>query len=326
MYDLKKQLRWSKLKVGIVVTLALLVLFLTVFFAGGIEELFSPKVEIQAKIKDVKGLRRGSPVWLAGVEIGFVKKMKLHEEYGTIVTLAIREDLLSFIKKDSVATVQTMGLLGDKYIELSAGSPNAESFKRGDILEGRSQLEIKDIVDVSAQSINKITEFVDKLNSFIAKVEKSEGTLGRFINDPTLYQNLIETTKRLSLILKDFEAKEGTLQMLIKDPTLYDKLKDASIKIEELTTKISSGEGTLGRLTTDPSLYENLNSVSIKLSEIAKNITEGEGVAGILLKDKEMAKEFKEIVINLKEVVVELRALTMDIKEQPKKYFKFSIF
>lgn len=326
MYDLKKQLKWSKLRVGIVVTLALLILFITVFFAGGIEELFYPKVEIQAKIKDVKGLRRGSPVWLAGVEIGYVKKMRLHEEHGTIVTLAIREDSLNFIKKDSVATVQTMGLLGDKYIELSGGSPGAEPLTKGDIIEGKSQLEIKDIVDVSAQSINKITEFIDRLNSFIAKVEKSEGTLGRFVNDPTLYQNLTETTKRLSLIVKDFETKEGTFQMLMKDRTLYDKLTDASIKINELTTKISSGEGTLGRLSADPSLYENLNSLSIKLSEVAKNLTEGEGVAGILLKDKEMAKEFKEIVISLKEVVVELKALTKDIKEQPKKYFKFSIF
>ncbi|MCX7913769.1 MAG: MlaD family protein [Thermodesulfovibrionales bacterium] len=326
MLDVKKQLMWSKLKVGIVITTALLILFLTVFFAGGIEEIFSPKVEIQAKIKDVKGLRRGSPVWLAGVEVGFVKRMKLHEEYGTIVTLSIKEDLLGFIKKDSVATVQTMGLLGDKYIELSGGSPDAKPLERGDILEGRSQLEIKDIVDVSAQSINKITEFLDRLNLFIARIEKSEGSLGKFLNDPSLYENLTETTRRFSLIVKDFEATPGTLQRLMKDPTLYEKLQDASIKIEELTAKISKGEGTLGRLATDPTLYENLNDASKRLSEIAKQINEGEGIAGTLLRDKEMALEFKQVVVSLRDIIDELKLLTKDIKEQPKKYFKFSIF
>ncbi len=326
MFDLQKQLMWSKLKVGIVITIALLVLFFTVFFAGGLENMLIPKVEIQAKIKDVKGLRNGSPVWIAGVEIGSVKNMKLHEEHGAIITLSIRQDLLNFIKKDSVATVQTMGLLGDKYIELSAGSPAAMPISKGDIIEGKSQLEIKDLVDASAGSISKITDFVDKLDKFMEKVEKSEGTIGKFINDPSLYQNLTESSKRLSMILKDFDTSNGTLNMLIKDPTLYNKILVATTKIEDLTTKIDGGEGTLGKLISDPTLYDNLNEASQKFSSIAQSINEGEGIAGALLKDKELAKELKLTVTNLKDVIEELKVLTKDIKEQPKKYFKFSVF
>lgn len=326
MFDIKKQLMWSKLKVGIVITTALFVLFFTVFFAGGLERIFSPKVEIQAKIKDVKGLRNGSPVWLAGVEIGSVKDMKLHDEYGTIITLSIRQDLLNFIKKDSVATVQTMGLLGDKYIELTAGSPGSKPISKGDIIEGKAQLEIKDLVDASAGSISKITDFVDKLDKFIVKIEQSEGTIGKLINDPSLYKNLTDSTKKLSTILNDFETSNSTLNMLIKDPTLYNKLITATSKIEGLTTKIDAGEGTLGRLVSDPSLYENLNMASQKLSSIAQSINEGEGIAGVLVKDRELAKELKQTVVNLKDVIEELKLLTKDIKEQPKKYFKFSVF
>ncbi len=326
MFDIKKQLLWSKLKVGIVITIALLVLFFTVFFAGGLENLFIPKVEIKANINDVKGLRNGSPVWIAGIEIGSVKNMKLHEEHGIIIAMSIRQDLLNFIKKDSKATVQTMGLLGDKYIEISPGSPAAMPISKGDIIEGKSQLEIKDLVDASAGSISKITDFVDKLDKFMEKIEKSEGTVGKLINDPAVYQNLSESTKRLSIILKDFDTSNGTLNMLIKDPTLYNKLIAATAKIENLTTKIDAGEGTLGKLVSDTTLYENLNDASQRLSSIAQSVNAGEGIAGALLKDKELARELKLTVTNLKDVIEELKLLTKDIKEQPKKYFKFSVF
>lgn len=326
MFDAKKQLMWSKLKVGIVLTIAILILFFTAFFAGKIEDLFIPKADIIIRISDVKGLRNGSPVWIAGIEIGSVKNMKLHEQYGTLVTISVREDLLNFIKKDSRAIVQTMGLLGDKYIELTSGTPGTPHLTKGDVIEGRPQLEIKDIVDASAGSIGKITDFVDKLDKFLLKIEKSEGTLGQFINDPSVYRNLSDSTKRLSLILEEVETSKGTLGMLIRDPALYNKIAIATEKIENLTLGISEGKGTLGKLATDNTLYDNLADTSAQLASIVQSINEMEGIAGTLLKDKELAGELKQTVVNLKEVVDELKLLTRDVKENPKKYFKFSIF
>lgn len=326
MFDAKKQLMWSKLKVGIVITTAILVLFFTVFFAGGLEDLLAPKVDIMVQIKDVRGLRNGSPVWIAGIEIGSVKNMKLHEQYGTLVTISIRQDLLSYIKKDSKATVQTMGLLGDKYVELSGGSPDAMPVSKGDIIAGKPQLEIKDLVDASAGSIDKITHFVDKLDKFLIKIEKSEGTVGQLISDPAVYRNLSDATKRLSLILKDFEASNGTLSMLIKDPELYNKILSATTKVETLTTEITEGKGTLGKLATDTTLYDNLNDTSVQLSSIVQSINEKEGVAGTLLRDKELAVELKQTIVNLKDVLDEMKLITKDVKDNPKKYFKFSIF
>ncbi len=328
MFEAKKQLMWSKLKVGIVFTIAILILFFTVFFAGRIEDIFVPKTDVIVQINDVKGLRNGSPVWIAGIEIGSVKKMKLDERYGTLVTISVREDLLSFIKKDSKATIQTMGLLGDKYVELSSGSPDAQRLNKGDMIEGRAQLEIKDIVDASAGSIGKITDFVDKLDKFLLKIEKSEGSLGQFISDPSMYQNLSNSTKRLSLILEEIERSKGTLGLLIKDPALYNKIIVATEKFDSLTSGISEGKGTLGKLATDSSLYDNLADTSAQLASIVKSINEKEGVAGTLLKDKELAVELKQTVVNLKEIIDELKLLTKDVKENPKKYldFKFSIF
>lgn len=328
MFDAKKQLMWSKLKVGIVVSIALLLLIFTVFFAGGIETLFSPKVEIKAQIKDVRGLRKGSPVWISGIEIGSVKSIELHAEYGTLVNMSINKDAAKYIKKDSTVTVQTIGLLGDKYIEISMGSPDAAPISAGDTIKGTEQLEIKDIVKASSNTLIKITEFIGELEGFLKKIEKIATGIAnsKFLTDPQLYNNLQDASKSLSAILKEYKESEGTLKKLIDDPSLYNKMLSATSSVEEFGKKATEGSGSLKRLAEDPALYENLSKASKQLSDILEKIEAGQGVAGSLVKDKKLETEFKESVSELKALTRDLSELVKDIKSNPKKYFKFSIF
>lgn len=328
MFDVKKQLMWSKLKVGVVVTLAILILIATTFFAGGIEKIFSPKIEIKAHIKDVKGLRKGSPVWFSGIEIGSVKGIALHAEHGTTVIMSVNKDSAKYIKKDSTAIVQTIGLLGDKYIEIGLGSPDEKSINEGDIIRGADLVDIKDIVKTGFTTLSKITEFIEGLESFIKKFEKTTSgiTNSKFLTDPSLYNNLQETSMSLSLILKDFKESEGTLKKLINDPSLYDKALSATTSIEEFGKKVNQGDGSLKRLAEDPSVYENLSKASKQLSLILEKIESGEGVAGSLVNDKELEREFREGISELKKLTADLGELAKDIKTDPKKYFKFSIF
>ena len=326
MFDMKKQLLWAKLRVGAVITLALLTLFVTVFFAGNIQNLFSPKIQIKAEIKDIRGLRKGAPVWISGIEVGSVKNIDLNPEHGTLVAMLINKGAAKFIKKDSKASVLTMGLLGDKYIEISDGSAQAEPIKPGDMIQGTTQLEIQDIVNASSESIQKVTGFMDKFGSFIEKIEKGEGTIAKFLTDPSIYNNMRDTTKTLSMILKDFKESEGTMKLLMKDPSLYNKLLSTTSSLEEFSRKLNKGQGTLKRLAEDPQLYENLDTASKQLSLILKRIDSGEGVAGSLVKDKELDREMKDTLTELKTSVTEFKELIRDIREHPKKYFKFSVF
>lgn len=326
MFDLKKQLIWSKLRVGIVVTSALIVVLLTVFFAGGIETLFSPKINIFAQIKDVRGLRNGSPVWLSGVEVGSVKDIRLDAIYGTLVTLSINKSDADYIRKDSVATVMTMGLLGDKYVEISNGSHDSQIIKKGDVIKGKIQLEIKDIVDETAESLSKVTDIVQKLGIFVEKVDKSTGSLGKFLNDPALYDNFKESTRSLSASLKEYETSSGSLKQFIKDPAMYGKISAAAASLNEFSIKLNTGNGSLQKLISDPSMYDSLDKASRQLSAVLDGIEAGKGVAGEMVKNEELAKQVKESVAGLNQVVFELKELTKDVKDNPKKYFKFSIF
>lgn len=326
MFDMKKQLMWSKLRVGVVISIALSLVLFTVFFAGSIGDLFSKKVIVRAQIKDVRGLRRGAPVWVSGIEIGSVKDINLQPRYGTLVTMAIDETAMPFIKNDSYANVITQGLLGDKYVELTGGTEEAGQIARDGIIRGGAQLEIKDLVDASSKSVSKITDFVDKVDSILEHFERSEGTVAKLLKDPAVYDNLKASTARLLAILKDLNESEGSLKMLIKDPALYNNMVAASSSLEKFSRKINEGDGTLRKLAESPELYDNLNNASQKLEAVLSDIDSGKGAAGLLVKDKNLATDLKDAVEGLKDEVVELKELTKDIKTHPKKYFKFSIF
>lgn len=353
MFDLKKQLMWSRLKVGLVITAAFMTLFFTVFFAGGIESLLSPKIEIKAQIQDVKGLRKGSPVWISGIEIGSVRDIRLHPGAGTMVTLSVRRSALDYINKDSHASVLTMGLLGDKYVELAGGTEGAGRVSEGDTIKGAAQIELKDVMEVGTSSIQTMSSFLKKLDGLVTRIEKGEGSVSKFISDPALYNNLKDATKSLSLTLNEIRGAQGTMKMFVEDPTLYNKMLAASTavesfgrslnessgslkkmvedptlynrlvaattSVEDFGKRLNEGQGTLRKLAENAELYDNLNKAALQLSSITERIDRGEGLAGALLKDKELSGE-------LKDTVAQLRELLKDIREHPKSYFKFSIF
>ncbi|HXW68122.1 MAG TPA: MlaD family protein [Dissulfurispiraceae bacterium] len=326
MFDMKKQLMWSKLKVGVVISIALILLLITVFFAGGIQNMFSSQVLIKAQIKDVRGLRQGAPVWVSGIEIGYVKRVSLYPSYGTLVTMSIKKSAMPYIRSDSYANVMTQGLLGDKYIELNTGTLEAGQIKPGTIIKGAAQLEVKDLVDASSVSLAKVTEFVDKVGSILDHFEKSEGTVAKLLKDPALYNNLKQSSTTLLAILKELKESEGSAKMFIKDPSVYNNLLAASSSLEKFSRTISEGNGTLKQLAESPDIYDNMKSASQKLDTMLSKINSGEGTAGVLLKDKELAAQLKETVAGLSEAVRELKELTRDIKAHPKRYFKFSVF
>jgi len=378
MADVKKKLRWSQLKVGLVITLSLFILLIAIFFAGGIENLFSPTVKLRVQFRDVKGLRKGAPVWIYGTEVGSVKEINLDPVYGTLVTLAVNRGAMGFIKKDSEASILTMGLLGDKYVELNTGSPLAEPIRPSEMIKGTTQIEFTDIVETSALTIQRVSELTAKLDHLVTGIETGQGTVAKFLADPAVYDNLKNATNTLSKTLDDFKNSRGTLKMLIEDPSIYNRILAATSSIEEFgntlnkesgtlkklvedpslydallattsemetfskrlnteldafSTKLKEEKGTLQKLVENPELYDNLNTGSKYLASILSRVDQGQGTVGALVHDDELARELKDAITKLKTLAVEmdglsveLKALTKDIRDNPKKYFKFSIF
>jgi phospholipid/cholesterol/gamma-HCH transport system substrate-binding protein len=287
-------------------------------FCRGIESLFTQKAEIRASILDVRGLRIGR-------RSGFPALRS--ERQGHEAAPAVRYDgehggpagYVAVYQEGFQGDVQTMGLLGDKYIEITHGSNDALPVRSGEMIEGAVQLEMKDLVSEGSASMEKITEFLVKLDKFLQKVEAGEGTTGRLISDPSLYNNLNNAAQSLGRIVKEFDESKGSLRMLMKDDKLYTSLTSTATSLDELTKKMNQGSGSFRKLVEDPALYDNLVATSKKLNSIVEKVDSGDGAAALLLNDKTVAKD-------LREIVAELKSMTKEMKENPRRYFKFSVF
>jgi phospholipid/cholesterol/gamma-HCH transport system substrate-binding protein len=299
MADIKRELQWSKLKVGSVITLALFTILVTVFFAGGLEDLFSKKVTLKANFKDVKGLRKSAPVWIFGTEVGSVKEIDLNPVYGTVVTMRINRSALSYIKEDSKASILTMGLLGDKYVEIAGGSTTARPIHPEKMIQGTAQLEFQDVMETSTITIQTTTEFIRKLDAFVTKIEEGQGTVAKFLNDPSFYNNINKAAQALSLVTEEIHTSQGTLRMLIDDPSFYNKMAAAASNLEEMTRTVKESSGTLKKLIEDPSVYNKLlesashieafstkmEAVSTKLEVFSTKLEESQGTLKKLIED-----------------------------------------
>ncbi|OGP78432.1 MAG: hypothetical protein A2V86_10520 [Deltaproteobacteria bacterium RBG_16_49_23] len=314
MFDMRKQLRWSKLKVGMVITLANLVLVVAIFFAGGIENLFSPKMDLKVLFQDVRGLRKGAPVWIFGTEVGSAKEIHLDQAIGAVVTISIKKSVQGFIKKDARASIMTMGLLGDKYIELNIGSPKAEPIERGGMIKGSVPVEISEVMETAGVSIGKIGDFIAKLDSLILKIEKGEGTLAKFLSDPSIYDNLNRSVKTLSLTLEEIKGSRGTLKMLVEDPSLYQRMVSAVSSIEEfakktndsvgeITRKVSESKGTLKKLVEDPSLYDKALETVSSLDQFSRRLNHETGTLKRLMEDPQLYDNLNEGAVRLSSIL-----------------------
>jgi phospholipid/cholesterol/gamma-HCH transport system substrate-binding protein len=302
MFDSDRHITWVKLRVGIVVTVGLVVVFFAILLSERIVRLFTPQASVYAVFSDVKGLRPGAPVWFAGVQIGSVKSLQFEGGEKITVALAIDKPALSYLKKDSVSSILTMGLLGDKYVEMSPGSREAASLQPGDTIGGSPRPEIS-----------------DELRRIIEGVETSKGSLAKLLRDDTLYRDLSASLKDIRYFAAELKSSEGTIGRIINDPALYDRFVKASKSLDSFSEKLATSRGTVNKLVEDASLYENMNRAIIRLNAILEKIDKGEGSVGTLITDRQVADE-------LHSTLKEINALAKDIKEHPKKYFSFSLF
>jgi phospholipid/cholesterol/gamma-HCH transport system substrate-binding protein len=206
--------RSARLGAFIVATLAILVT--GIFIIGGKQYLFKSTYQLKSQFDNVVGLDAGGDVRVGGVHSGTVRAIALPHRPGDKITVVMDLDKSTheIIKQDSVATIETEGLLGNQYLAISFGSAGSAEVRDGGIIASDPPLEMadlfkktSDILDTSQQAIQNTTRATENLQSISAKIDKGQGTAGALVNDKQLYNNLEQTTSAMRLTM--VEAKEG---------------------------------------------------------------------------------------------------------------------
>jgi len=196
--------RAARLGAFIVFTLAILVA--GVFIIGSRQYLFSSTYQLKAQFDNVAGLDAGADVRVGGVHSGTVRSILLPHRPGERVTVVMElaKSTHEIIKQDSVATIETEGLLGNQYMAISFGSAGKADVRAGDIIASQPPLEMADmlnkasgILDSSQKAVQNATQATANLDSISSKIDRGQGTVGALINDRQLYNNLQQTTGTL---------------------------------------------------------------------------------------------------------------------------------
>jgi phospholipid/cholesterol/gamma-HCH transport system substrate-binding protein len=310
--------RRSHLRVGVTVTVALALAMAGTFLIGREQQFWERKNGYEIRFTRINGLRVGSVVSLTGVDIGSVDEVSFPENSSAnylSVTVRVSRRAAIRIRGDSVARIRTIGLLGDKYIEISAGSPQAEQLPPGAIIPSADPIDYEALLGESGDIITNIVEVTNSLRSVLASIESGEGLLGQMVKNreqgaATLADlqktiaHVEHTTAAFERMASDVEAGKGAFGVLLRRgrdmERLLDNLASVSAKLAELAGKIEAAEGALPRLVQDKeygdALLRDLRAAIRNLSEVADKINNGKGTVGSLVNDPQLYHDAKELV------------------------------
>jgi phospholipid/cholesterol/gamma-HCH transport system substrate-binding protein len=196
--------RAARLGVFIVASLAILVA--GIFIIGGKQYLFRSTYQLRAQFDNVVGLDAGGDVRVGGVHSGTVHSIVLPHKPGERVTVVMDLDKTTheIVKQDSVATIETEGLLGNQFLAISFGSARSGEVRDGDLIASLPPLEMAELLqkasgllDGTQQAIQNATQATANLDSISTKIDKGQGTAGALVNDKQLYSNLAATSSSM---------------------------------------------------------------------------------------------------------------------------------
>jgi len=351
----QKQLKWSQLRVGLTVLFASITLAVLTFLMSGTTGLFTPKISLKSYFDNAQGLRNGAPVRLQGVDIGNVTKVRVvsnNPRTPVEITMRVNTRYGFSIRKDSVTSLSTAGVLGETFIDIDSSQATLPPARDGDTLKTRDTPDIQDVVRASQGTLQNLDALLKRTDRILAFVESGQGSIGKLIYDPALYNRFADTVSefkgivdqirngqgsigkliasdeiynkataavdKLNVIIDELQQGKGTAGMLLKDPALYKNANDTIANVKKLTDDINAGKGALGKLTKDEALAQKLENTITKLSVLTDRLEAGEGTAGMLFKDPSLYN-------NLDETLVETRQLVKSIRENPKKYLTFKV-
>lgn len=196
-----------ELGVGIFIVIGLIILVSFVFFISDFQ-FIKPGYQFDVVFGFANGLREGAPSRFAGVDIGEVKALRVFYDPEALKTKArvrvwVKED--SRIPSDSQVWINTLGLLGEKYLEIIPGANYNALVKAGDTIIGQDPVAMAEITEETKKLILKIEQATGGLNDLLARIKSGQGTLGKLVYDETVYQNISAVSGDLKELTEDLK-------------------------------------------------------------------------------------------------------------------------
>lgn len=276
--------------VGLFVLVGLSFLLAGILMVGNIHDTFKRKMQLVSLFDDVSGLQSGNNVWFSGVKIGTVSNIRFYGQSQVAVTLKIETKAQQYIRKDAKVKVSADGLIGNKILVIYGGTANSPEVIDGDTLKVEKAFSSEDMINMLQENNKNVLDITNDFKTISHKLVAGEGTIGKFLNDNSVYNNINSAAASL-------QATSVRAQQLITTLTNY-----------------SAGlnkKGTLANeLVTDTVVFTSMRASVLQLQQIADTanaLVAGLNAAsrnpntpvGVMLHDKESGAQLKRTLENL---------------------------
>jgi phospholipid/cholesterol/gamma-HCH transport system substrate-binding protein len=306
----QQEVRWSQLKVGVIVLISTVILVTLLFLMTSSSGLgiLSHKLTVVTYFENSAGLKTGAAVNLEGVTIGTVKTVTIDNSPERKLTpvkvlMKLDEKFAANLKKDSRASLSTVGVLGDTVVDINSQFAVGPRLQDGDVLKTTETPSISDVVKASQGTIESLNVILAKMNVIVDNLQSGKGSVGQLINNPDLYNKANATVDELLKLEKNLNAGRGSIGKLMTDDTMYNRLNDAVGKLESIADSVNSGKGTAGMLLKDDSLYKNLNSTLAHANSLMAEADAGKGGLGLMLKDPKFRQDLSNTLTQVNTLV-----------------------
>jgi phospholipid/cholesterol/gamma-HCH transport system substrate-binding protein len=310
-----------RLSVGVFAVALLGLLAVATLMLGKKQGLFISHHRYLARFEHVGGLVPGAPVWLNGVVVGSVDEVTLPgdpSQREITVSFTVDSRLALRIRADSRVRIRTLGLLGDRYLEVSSGSPEEPVIKPGGEIPSEEPTDVAAVLSQGGDVVTNVLAISSSLRTILERVERGEGVLGELTTNPQsgheAVQKLVSLLTQTDELLRNVRAGKGLLGRLVADPQLATRLVDdlqglahAGRQVaESLQKDLSRNDSLLAGLLRDPQGRQRLQTTLDQMGEAAaaaaaasKELVEGRGTLPRLLGDQKYASDFLDNLAGL---------------------------
>jgi len=299
--------------VGIIIFAALILFAGFLMVIGGKMGFFLARTTYFTRFPNSQGITEGNQVRLTGVTVGAVRKVEVPRQPGQDLTITfdIEKRYQHLVKTDSRVEIKTIGLLGDKYLEVTPGSPDKPDLQPGQEIMAFRGAELDKILAGSGDLVDNVVAITKSLKNILGRTEKGEGFLGEITSESPagkeLSKSLRQTLDSANQLLVEIREGKGLLGRLIKDEGLADRVAGeldssmASIKkiLGTLESGTETGKGLLPALLNDPvgrkkffDMVDSLKATADGLAGFSRDLDAGKGALPRLVRDEKFGQEF----------------------------------
>jgi len=300
----------QNIRLGLFVIIGSILLVLTVYFIGSKKDLFQDTSKISSVFKNVNGLQIGNNVRLSGVNVGTVRGIKILTDTAIVVDMLIDENTVHLIKKNSIASISSDGLVGSMMVDILPGKePSDEIIKPGDTIKSISRIPMSEMLN-TLRNTNKNAALLTKdLLKITNAINNGEGLMGALLKDDKLtenikqtFSNLEQTSKnanrainRLNKILDDVNLKEGVAGVLLSDTTSANNMRGVFVSLEKSA--------------------QDIDSMTTNLNQFSADLKNSEGALNFVLNDTTFVKTLDSTIQNSQDASAKFNEIMDALKQ-----------